>query len=105
MNISLRGWIRNIQSYFNDLQLVLAEITEDYHGEKFDELVEKQEFAQTKAYGFMHDMSNIFSGLKELKTEQEKAKWVDNIKQLLCVEELQYCKYSDCLLKRKGDKE
>lgn len=105
MNISLRGWIRLIRSYFNELQTTIATITEDYKADIFDELVEKEEIAQSKVFGFMQDMSNIFAGINELKTDEQKVKWVDNIKQLLCVEELRYCKDHNCLLRRKGDKE
>ena len=100
MNISLGGWISRIKDLFYDLEKTINTIREDYKADIFDELQENKQSAGIRAIGFMEDMNNIFVGLKEAKTDEEKLKWANNIKELLCIDELQYIKSDRTLLKR-----
>lgn len=103
MNISLGGWINRIKESFYDLEKTVNTIREDYKGDIFDKLQENKQLAGIKAIGFMEDMNNIFVGLKEAKTDEEKLKWVNNIKELLCIEDLHFIKSDRVLLKRKDN--
>lgn len=101
MNISLAGWINRIKDLFYDLERTVNTIREDYKGEIFDKLQNDKQSASIRTIGFMEDINNIFVGLKEAKTDKEKLEWANNIKELLCVDELQYIKSDRTLLKRK----
>lgn len=101
MNISLSGWIESVKDDIYDLEKIVNVIREDYKGEFFDELQDRKQRAGRRAMGFMEDMNNIFVGLKEAKTDEEKLKWVKNIKELLCVEDLEFIKSDRCLLRKK----
>ncbi len=101
MNISLAGWINRIKDLFYDLEKTVNTIREDYKADIFDELQENKQSAGLRAIGFMEDINNIFVGLKEAKTDEEKIEWANNIKELLCIDELQYIKSDRTLLKIK----
>ena len=100
MNISLAGWMHRIADEIFETERIINVINEDYKADIFDELNEQKHFAITRTLGFMEDMNNIFVGLKEAKTDEEKIKWANNIKELLCIDELQYIKSDRTLLKR-----
>lgn len=101
MNISLSGWINRIKDLFYDLEKTVNTIREDYKADIFDELQENKQSASIRAIGFMEDMNNIFADLKEAKTDEEKIKWVNNIKEFLCVEELEFRKTDRTLINKK----
>ena len=101
MNISLKGWIRSIKDDLYGLEKTINEIREDYKGDIFDKLQEDKQTASIRAVGFMEDMNNIFADLKEAKTDEEKIKWVNHIKELLCVEDLEYRKTDRTLITKK----
>lgn len=105
MNISLAGWINRIKDLFYDLEKTVNTIREDYKGEIFDKLQDDKQSVGIRAIGFMEDINNIFVGLKEAKTDKEKLEWVNNIKELLCIDELQYIKSDRTLLKIKQAQE
>lgn len=101
MNISLAGWIESIKDNLYELEQTINKIREDYAGEIFDKLQEDKQTAGRRAIGFMEDMNNIFADLKEAKKDEEKIKWVNNIKELLCVEELEFRKTDRTLINKK----
>ena len=105
MNISLAGWIESIKDNLYELEKTINEIREDYKGEIFDKLQSNKQIAGRRAMGFMEDMNNIFADLKEAKTDEEKIKWVNNIKDFLCVDELEFRKTDRTLISKTESKE
>ena len=92
MNISLKGWIQSVKEDFIELEKTINIIREDYKGDIFDQLQEDKQIAGKRAIGFLEDMNNIFADLNEFKTDEEKVKWVDHIKEFLDTAELEYKK-------------
>ena len=105
MNISLAGWIRGIKGDINRVIDVTRNINEEYASQIFNNLRDSVREATRKSFGFMEDMSNIFSDLKELKTDEQKIKWVNHIKEFLSVNELVFEDTGRTLIKRIKDKD
>lgn len=100
MNISLAGWIRAVKDDIKRVIDTIHDIRYDYKGEIFDDLLDSAEEAKRKSFGFMEDMNNIFSDLKELKTDEQKIKWVNHIKEFLSVNELVFENTGRTLIKK-----
>lgn len=100
MNISLSGWITRIKEDVKRVIKTIHDIRYDYKGEIFDELLDLAEEATKRAFGFMEDMNNIFADLKELKTDEQKIKWVNHIREFLCVDDLVFAKTERTLINK-----
>lgn len=104
MNISLKGWIQSVKEDFIELEKTINIIREDYKGDIFDQLQEDKQIAGKRAIGFSEDMNNIFADLNELKTDEEKVKWVDHIKEFLDTAELEYKKTERTLINKSDER-
>lgn len=80
MTIDLKGWIRNVK----DICLK----------------PEKTDGDINTVIGFLEDMNNLFYDLKELKTDNEKIKWVNNVKDFFNVSELEHMKTERTIIKK-----
>ena len=103
MNISLKGWIQSVKEDFIELEKTINIIREDYKGYIFDQLQEDKQIAGKRAIGFLEDMNNIFADLNEFKTDEEKVKWVDHIKEFLDTAELEYKKTERTLINKSDE--